>query len=547
MARVRYLPLVGALFLLLATSGCDRREVSRHESPFHRFAISDARYRVVFPSLGMVRDEFLSLVVNTNGMEGLLDLVEATTGVDVAREDLFEASGLDPAYPALMFEYSGGVAVCLGVDDRDRFEDFAAAVAEANGFVLTRVPSLEGPVLYSTQYGLSWSFDGNLVVFVYTAQQRSSGLLAALLLAPPPESPVAEVGDTIAFTYLLSGGGGVEASAGAFLATMGPVSGPGHALLRFLDSCTSLEGTAVPGDRYLLSVSARGCKLALKGESGIVPEELVPEDSILLLHWTAGVESLYDLFSGPQKLVLELLWSTVQKPVNKKLTKKKKKKKNSTPSASEGPAKATKAKNSTPSASEGPKELAAIGDILGRFKGELAVGLLGFSPRSTLSSVTEPGSMLDPLFALHLFLAVPVMEGAEFPEFFGEAIPKALFRGFKPRELGDAEIVGREFCRKRKDRKHCFGIVWRGNLLMAVTGTGQASRIVRTLQGKAKSLDQALFAETGKPFREGVYKHSSLVVSRFNLHPSASQHKLIAQKCFEHLEESGTLNRLMGP
>ena len=60
-------------------------------------------------------------------------------------------------------------------------------------------------------------------------------------------------------------------------------------------------------------------------------------------------------------------------------------------------------------------------------------------------------------------------------------------------------------------------------------------------------LDRALFAETGKPFREGVYKHSSLVVSRFNLHPSASQHRLIAQKCFEHLEESGTLNRLMGP
>jgi hypothetical protein len=60
-------------------------------------------------------------------------------------------------------------------------------------------------------------------------------------------------------------------------------------------------------------------------------------------------------------------------------------------------------------------------------------------------------------------------------------------------------------------------------------------------------LDQALLAETGKPFREGVYKHSSLVVSRFNLHPSVSQHKLIAQKCFEHLEESGALKRLMGP
>ena len=521
------MPVAGALLLLIAVTGCERREVVRYDSPFHRFDSSDAAYRVVFPSLEMVRDEFLSLVVNTNGMEGLLDLVEATTGVDIAQEDLFEASGLDPAYPALMFEYTRGMVVCLGVEDGDRFEQFASEVAEANGFVVTRTSTVEGPVLFSTQYGLSWAFEGNLLVFVYSSEQQSEALLASLLLTPLPESPEAEVGDSISFAYRLKKGVGLEESSGSFLASMGPLSGPGHVLLRFLDSCTLLEGTAAPGDRYLLSVSAHGCGLSLTGEGTLVPEGMVPEDSILLLHWTTGTDSLYDLFSGPQKLLLNLLWSTVQKPVNKKL-KKKKKKKDSTPKASEGPAPKTKAEKGTPKASEGPApktkadqdaaaaekappELTPIGDILGRFKGELAVGLLGFSPRSTLSSVTEPGSMLDPLFALHLFLAVPVAEGAEFPEFFSEEIPVALFPGFKPREIGDDKIVGREYCRKRKEKKHCFGILRRDNLLIAVSGTGQASRIVRTLQGKGKSLDQTLFAEKVKGNLTGTLKTRRLM------------------------------------
>lgn len=518
---------MGALLFLLAMTGCEQSKVVRYESPFHRFATTDASYRVVFPSLEMVRDEFLSLVVNTNGMEGLLDLVEATTGVDIAREDLFEASGLDPAYPTLLYEYSGGTVVCLGVEHRDRFEDFTSEVAEANGFVVTRTPTEEGPVLYSTQYGLSWAFEGNLVVFAYSAQKQSEALLASLLMTAPQDSPDVEVGDTIAFTYRLRKGVGLEAGSGEFLASLGPMSGPGHALLRFLDSCTLLEGTATPGDRYLLSVSARGCELSLKGEGAIVPEEMVPEDSILLLHLPTGTESLYDLFSGPEKLLLDFLWKTVQKPVNKKLNKKPKKKKksqeekkkDSTPKAGKGSAskkgKTEKEKEAeaddAKTAKQGHIELASIGDLLGRFKGEVAVGLLGFSPRSTLSSVTEPSSMLDPLFALHLFLAIPVAEGVEFPEFFGERIPAALFPGFKPRELGDDKIVGREFCRKRKDKKYCFGILKRDNLLIAVSGTGQASRIVRTLQGKGKSLDQALFATRARGNLTGTLKTRRLI------------------------------------
>ncbi len=81
------------------------------------------------PPLEMVRDDLLGLVVNMEGMEGVLALIEGAVGLDFANLELFTEAGLDGSMPGLLFGYRGGLVAVIGLTDPGRFEEFLEGLA----------------------------------------------------------------------------------------------------------------------------------------------------------------------------------------------------------------------------------------------------------------------------------------------------------------------------------------------------------------------------------------------------------------------------------
>ena len=58
-------------------------------------------------------------------------------------------------------------------------------------------------------------------------------------------------------------------------------------------------------------------------------------------------------------------------------------------------------------------------------------------------------------------------------------------------------------------------------------------------------IDEVLLATTGRSFNLKDYGKSDLVVSPSNTHPSAKQHKRIAETLYQQLLDSGEIQRLI--
>jgi len=446
--------------MLCACAACARQPGVTYTSASERFAPGESRFVVVFPALEKVRDEFLTLIVNANGMEGLLDIQKAVTGLDLADEELFDKAGLDPAFAPLAFERSGMVVVCLGLSDPERFVSFARTTVSAT-FPDLEETLTDGPTLYSTANGLAYAVEGNLAVIVKGPDRTARGVLAAVLNEKADGDKAADGAEGIRLTWKLGGGsgggGGPEGDPETLkaLAAMGPVSGVGHVVLDWLDRCGELSGTVTPGDRYLLDLKLAGCPFGTRGTAVLEPEGLLPEDTVLLLHWVPESGTLLSLLTRVQAALLELVWADAATGL--------------------------------------PEAMADLTGLLGRFRAEVAVAFLGVDPEASVASFLTPADPLDPLLALHLAVLLPLAEGAEMPDLVPAGTEKEPFAGFEATAVADGPITGHEFCREKKEKRQCFSVLAAGRTLLFATGAGEGARLARVANGRSPTLAKALF------------------------------------------------------
>jgi len=420
-------------------------------------------------------------------MEGLLDLVKSSTGLDLADEGLFAKAGLDPAFSPLLFEFRGAAVLVLGLSDAGAFRSFAhkTMAATSVGF---RETVTDGPTLIHTSDGLAFAVVGNLAVIakgdgetalhalaallasdevgreastsefdpVISPQTQNRGVGDALAESVPPARPI-----TIHWRLGTSAGDGSMQGRGlrlrslAVLEQMGPAAGVGHALLGYLEGCSSVTAEIAPGDKYLVQARLDGCPFAAAGERKLAPESMLPDDTVMLLHWAPEAATLLGLFSGVQQALLARVWESAGAAM--------------------------------------PESLRDIRGLLGAVRGEVALAFLGVSPTATLKDFAPAASPLDPVLALHLALVLTLNDGASLPVLVPEGSTKEPFKDFESSAIGEGPVSGWEFCRVKKEIKRCFSIMQSGRNVIVVTGTGEGPRVARVIAGRAPSLDKALF------------------------------------------------------
>ncbi len=442
------------LALVWALAGCGQEAGVHYRHGGERYALEAAPYWFAMPPLEQVRDDFLTLLVNMDGMEGVLGLVEGAVGIDLAAPDLLAGAGLDGTMPPLLFGWRDATVAVLGVADARAFDRFLEGLAKGEGWELVRTRT-DGPELLAAG-NVALAVEGNLLTVLVAGDGEAVPRLAALLLEPAPETPLAPPEAGYAFS-VRAGGMPLEQLLEGPLAAAGPAAGIVRSFLRYLDRCTRAAGSFTLSDRILLKLTAPGCTLGLVRELAMTPEAWAADDTILLLHTRAEGESLWTLFPAVLRYLGEEGW--------KELPGKR------------------------------PDSLAKLGDLLGRFEPEVAAAFLGLSSEANFSTFTNTQEGPGPLFGAHFQVMLRLREGLALEEWRDEAVMKGLVPGFEPRGIGAGEVLGTEFCHEsEKQGKRCFSVVQQGRMVHVVTGNGEGDRLVRTLRGQRKPLAEALFA-----------------------------------------------------
>jgi hypothetical protein len=446
--------VVATVTVLVTLTGCQQRAGTQYEHPGQRYDTSKAQLVVTLPGLVAVRDDFLSLVVNLEGMEGLPALIEGAVGLDFSRLELLEEAGLDSQMAGLLFTYRDGVVLALGLADSGRFQGFLEQLSRAEAWTFRRTQT-DGAVLYDMA-GVALSLEGNLLTIFWGDGAREQ--LSALLLEPLPEGVV----EPVRSGYAVSWRGRdlpLEQLLAPQFSQAGPLAGVARSLVRYLDRCSGVSGTVTMGDRLLGDVLARGCVAGLTLRPETEPETRVPEDTILLLHLRLPVDSLWASFPPVVKHLSRAWWAGLP--------------------------------------GKRPAGLEDLGEVLQRFEGDVAVAFLGVSAQANLDTFSGSGDGLAPLFAIHWQLLLNLRPGETLDELFDPETMKTLLPQYEPQGLGAGDILASEYCRPRTQQsaQRCFSVVRQGQNLLIVTGVGQGDRLVRTLRGQSVPLARAMFAE----------------------------------------------------
>jgi hypothetical protein len=441
------------LFVLLA--GCRQERGTQFAHPGERYGLEGADFAVQLPPLESVRDDLLGLVVNMEGMEGILALIEGAVGLDFANLELLDEAGLDSAMPGLLFSYRGGFVAVVGLADTGRFERYLEELSKGEAWSFRRTLS-EGVVLYD-QGRFALALEGNLLTLFWGPDGAALGVLAALLLEPKPESvePLPEDGYAV---KLKGASGKLEGDLKEFYAQVGPLAGVVRATARFLDGCGVATGKLKLGDRVFFSATAKGCSMGPGAAPKLIPEQLVPEDTILLVQSRLPVESLWQAIPELARYLVADWWQELP--------------------------------------GKRPEELQDLGELLGRFEGEIAIALLGLGADANLDTFFGSKDTLAPLFGIHWQVVLLLREGAALDEFFDLETMKKLLPQYKPRGLGAGDLLATEYCRPKTAQaaERCFTLVRQGQVMTVVTGLGEGDRLVRTIRGQRKALGESLFA-----------------------------------------------------
>jgi hypothetical protein len=449
---------LSVLLLVFILSACRDSPDERYAHPGERFNLNDAPYHVFMPAAETVRDDFLTLVVNMEGMEGLLALIEGATGIDITGENLFLETGLDPSIPVVAFGYERSIVIALGVTSRAAFFDFIQQLATAEGVVAREVSSKEEGALL--QYGsrVAIGVTGNLgVVLVALDESAPLATLARLLLAEVGPEPVIPPENGYEFRSARESAATIAQVISPYYADIGILAGLTRFLVRHFDSCKNLAGSLQAGDRITATVTAEGCGLGSTVTPQWNPETMVPEDTVLLFQTRFSSQSLWEALPPVLRYLVRTGWAGVK-------TKK-------------------------------PEGLEDIAGFLQRFEPELAVAFLGMSTSATMDTFSKAAEADAPLFALHVQVIVGLKDGEHAQELLNSETMQELVKGFKPRGIGTGDVMGTEYCREtEKTGKRCFAIIRKHRKIMLVSGLGEGDRLVRVLRGQQLDLSKGLFA-----------------------------------------------------
>ncbi len=446
-------PITLVVIVLLA--GCQGERGQQYAHPGARYGLEGMAFAVQTPPLETVRDDLLGLVVNMEGVEGVLALIEGAVGLDFANLELLAEAGLDESMPGLLFGYRGGLVAVIGLGDVSRFEDFLVGLAKREAWSFRRTPT-EGAVLYDMA-GFALAVQGNLLTLFWGGQGESLGNLAALLLEPTPEvaAPLPDHG----YAIRLNGfAGQLEEGLAEEFSQVGPLAGVARSLARYLDGCGDVAGGLDFGDRVVFTATAEGCPTGLTAVPVLAPEQLVPDDTIVLVHARLPVGSLWHAVPPVARYLLSDWWQ-------------------------EMPGKR-------------PETLTDLGAVLGRFDGEFAVALLGLGADVNLDSLLGTKDALAPLFGIHWQVVALLREGEVLDEVFDPEAMKLLLPQYQPRGLGAGDLLATEYCRPKTAQadQRCFTVMRQGQTVSVVTGVGEGDRLLRTLRGQRKALAESMFA-----------------------------------------------------
>jgi len=399
-----------------------------------------------------MRDEFLTLIVNTEGMEGVLDYMALSAGVDVAGEGLFDDSGLDPSMSPVVFEWEGAPVLVAGVQNAPAFEKYLTSILAKRGQRLEpfRTPDAW---LYPVTPEVACAVAGNLVVLRYRIEGEAMAGLARLLRTEAPTTPAEMPGDKVSFR-LVPGSPGPRSPI-PWINDLGPLAGVVHALSAYVASCTSLHGTLELGDRYRMDLAADGCRLPAGGVPEGAPEQWVPEDTVFLGQVALPGKRLGEAIPELHRRLFELAWNR---------------------GMGTGTAWGTL-----------PRWLECLGS-------EMHVAFLGFSRTVSLDRLTAPSNPADPFFAVHLQGGWTLHCDDLWDAVTGDGGPLEAIKGFDTVDCSEQDVWCREF-RNTKEPDRCFSVVRRGERVLVNTGVGEGSRAVQALLDLGPTLKGSLFVE----------------------------------------------------
>ncbi len=441
------------LWGLLLVLGCSPSAPGEsYEAVWLRFDLASSPAVVAFPPLEQVRDEFLSLVVNTEGLDGVLDYFRQTMGVDIAREDFFRDSGLDAGMAPVLFQWEEGWVWAMGVSDSRRFQRW---FQERPIFWESAVVPLHTPqaVLVPLSTTLACAWTGNLWILMQNRHADPLASLSRLLLSSPPSSPRTPPDDRV-FLRVNPETGRRDHPRG-WINALGPGAGVVHGMLAFVDSCLEVEGTVSLGHRWEWDILASGCRVPGGRPSKVHPEEWLPEDSIWLLQGSLPGGRMEDSLPGWIRRWLShpdappLRWRGAEFPL--------------------------------------ARWISCVGT-------DLHLAFLGFSRTVSIDELLRPRDLLNALFAVHLQLGLSLHCPEVWEELAGEGGALFQLAGFDVSRCVPDEDTCVEGCR-REAPDRCFSVLYRDEQLWFNTGQGEGNRTLQGLAGNRPSLARGLFVQ----------------------------------------------------
>jgi len=434
------------------------------EEPRDPAAAVDAEGAVwvlVTPPLEEVRVAALRLLVNVEGLLGVVDLVRESYEVDLSDEDVLEDLGIAPEMPLVALGVEEGACLVLGAGTGASIADILQRVGETSGYVVEHRLAEEGRltrVCMQDRCPVALLRLEGLVLLGYDEDGRADAAVARVALHHlPSDSPGVRAAEgRFVFEWR---GDEVDDGPPDVSGWPGPLAGVGHWLHSVRGGIGGLRLSAaadIDGIDWDLEIrTARGRANPADDDSAAPVDwkDALPEDTILTVQLSGDPGgTLGDLLGGKGMYILGLLAGEVLPE----------------------------------------KHVAVIRDALGAMDARAAVALLGADPRAPVKEIIAPGSVRQALNAVHGGL---VVRGAP-PARILDLIPTEdgpVEGGWRARMVSPSAPRAVEFCKTLKDRSLCLGVIAGEDRLMAVSGKGETARVVRVWTGAAPALGSALF------------------------------------------------------
>ncbi|MCB9728186.1 MAG: hypothetical protein H6744_09915 [Deltaproteobacteria bacterium] len=436
---------------------------------------ADSAAVVVVPRMEALRGRLNAFLAGVEGASGLIDLIDARFGVDLASEDGLRRAGLDPDGGFAIFEDDGALGVAASVVSAERFNALVATRAEKGaGATVHRVdeasglagladgapssPAADAAPAWRMAFGLARDGVALVTVTRGDADPRAAWLAQAsgtsgLATSEPAATARAALGE----------------AAGAWLVVRQPLPTPGGlgtvgAFVTPVLGRLSLWTGALALTEDRLSVHVHG---AWEGEGELAagwltaPDAPEPLADVFPKALTAFARLRFD--AGRVRRLPRFLRETVL------------------PSTFPG---AVGARLPTPA------------ELLELASGELAVAVLGLDPDTSVEQMTQaarrPESFLQ---QLHAAGGLRVRDAAAAKALLDRAADGLRQDGYAVDAVSQGGYVGYSV-RRDKPVREAWSLLLRGDALVLLSGEGEAERFLDVAQGRgvtvAKAADETL-------------------------------------------------------